>query len=146
MLDKNKSFYEIFEEIDGIKGKNKRIEKLHEYSSPHLKTFLDYTFNPKIIWKLPEGKPPYKEDEQNNKFGNMSTIRSLKKLIYFVNLDAKYENMQRAKRENLFINFLQSINTKDAELICLIKDKKFPFKHITQDLVKETFPLLAKNW
>ena len=35
---------------------------------------------------------------------------------------------------------LETVSPADAKLLCAIKDKKFPHKNITEDIVKEAFP------
>jgi hypothetical protein len=35
---------------------------------------------------------------------------------------------------------LESVARKDAELLIAVKDKKFPYKGITKEIVKEAFP------
>ena len=41
----------------------------------------------------------------------------------------------------MFINILQGLHPKEAELLCLVKDKKLSDKYkITLDNVKEAYP------
>jgi hypothetical protein len=61
-------------------------------------------------------------------------------LIYFV--ENSGHNLKPLKRETMFVEFLESLAPKDAELILAIKDKKLPFKGITEDIVREAFPEL----
>ena len=58
-------------------------------------------------------------------------------------LDANL-NLTKAKREQLFINFLEMIDPEDAKLIISAKDKKIPYPNITAELVNEAFPGLIK--
>ena len=45
------------------------------------------------------------------------------------------------RRETMFINILQGLHPKEAELLCLVKDKKLSDKYkITLDNVKEAYP------
>ena len=48
------------------------------------------------------------------------------------------------KRETMFVQLLENCAPKDAELLCLIKDKK-PIKGITIQHVTEALPGLIPN-
>ena len=50
------------------------------------------------------------------------------------------DELQDLKRESMWIELLESIPPKEAEMIDLVKDKKNPFKRITRELVDEAFP------
>jgi hypothetical protein len=53
--------------------------------------------------------------------------------------------MNQIKRESLFMQLLESVNPKDAELFIAAKDKSMKFKGITKKLVMETFPNLIRK-
>jgi hypothetical protein len=50
--------------------------------------------------------------------------------------------LHKIKRETLFIQLLESINEKEAELLCAVKDKELTrmYSAMTYDLVNQTFP------
>ncbi len=49
------------------------------------------------------------------------------------------------RRETMFINLLQGLHPLEAEIVCLVKDKKLSDKYkITQAIVAEAFPQI--NW
>ena len=50
------------------------------------------------------------------------------------------EKLMGVKRERMFIDMLESIHPRDAELVCNMINKKPPMKGITEKLVKEAFP------
>jgi hypothetical protein len=54
-------------------------------------------------------------------------------------------NLNAIKREQIFIQMLESINADDAELLVAMKDKKSPYKNITKDIVVEAFPGLIQE-
>jgi hypothetical protein len=57
------------------------------------------------------------------------------------------EQVNPMRRERMFIDILYRIDTKDAELICKMKDKELEgvYKGLTKKLVQEAFPgLLIK--
>ena len=45
------------------------------------------------------------------------------------------------RRETMFINLLEGLHPLEAEVLCLVKDKKLSDKYkITQDVVAEAYP------
>ena len=64
----------------------------------------------------------------------------MRKLYLFV--EGGNPNLKPNRREYLFIELLESIHPKEAELLLQVKDKKLKCNGLTYNLVKETFPKL----
>lgn len=127
---------EFLENVSKLKTKAEKVAALKHNDSTVLRMVLQGAFDPNVKWSLPEGTPPYKPNElvdQEHIF-----IRESRKLTYFI--QGFYPNLKQIKRESMFIELLESVAPKDASMLCAIKDKKFPFKGITIDVVKEAFP------
>jgi hypothetical protein len=45
----------------------------------------------------------------------------------------------------MFIEFLEALAPADAELIVSIKEKKLPYKGLTEDIVRAAFPGLLPD-
>ena len=58
--------------------------------------------------------------------------------------ELEIKNLPQMRREQLFIEMLSGLYIDEANLICLVKDKKLNKKYstITEKLVRETFPNL----
>ncbi len=139
-----KRIVDALEEINQLRGKKQRIEKMHEYSSL-IKPWLDMTYSPKIKWLVPEGVPPYKPSKDDSASAASRFLYEMKKINKFL-VGGPYPFMDAKKREKLFIEILEFIEPKDAVLLCGIKDKKLPYDKIDKNLVEEAFPLLAAKW
>ena len=49
--------------------------------------------------------------------------------------------MSSLRRETMFINILQGLHPLEAEIVCLVKDKKLQSKYkITKEIVSEAYP------
>jgi len=49
--------------------------------------------------------------------------------------------MNKMRKESMFINLLQGLHPLEAEIVCLVKDKKLSDKYnLTQDVVAEAYP------
>lgn len=127
----------ILQKIEQVK-KSERAEALRQNDSPTLRTVLSFCFDPNIKWLLPEGEAPFKKnvnEDQRNMF--YSQARTL-----YLYVEGGNRNLTATRREQLFIQLLESIDPEDAAMLVSIKDKKMPYKGITYDIVKEAFPEL----
>ena len=142
----NKTFHEIFSEVEKASSRKDKISALQKYSGPALKQVLGLTFDPAVVWLLPEGTPPYKPLP---KYADQEVAlqSELRKMYLFLegNSDTQ-RNLKQVRREQLFIGLLESIDPDDAKVVIGMKDRKLPYKGITRKLVAEAFPNLAKNW
>ena len=49
--------------------------------------------------------------------------------------------MSSLRRETMFINILQGLHPLEAEIVCLVKDKKLETKYkITKEIVFQAYP------
>lgn len=139
------SISEILEKVSRLKAKEDKIAGLRAQESKPLKDVLKYTFDNRIKFLLPEGPVPYTPLPTHEGQGQL--YHESRKLYLFVSFDGVplHPNLNALKRQTLFIQFLESIDPKDADLIVSIKDKKMPYKGITATLVKEAFPGLING-
>lgn len=135
-----KSLYELLKVCADQKKVDDRVEALRQTAAhtPALLTVLKYTFDPNIKFLLPDTDPPYKPtdylDQENRLYSE------LRRLYLFV--EGGNPNLTTVKREYLFIQLLESIDPKDAILLCSMKNKKLPFKELTSKIVLKAFPEL----
>jgi hypothetical protein len=99
-------------------------------------------FDPKVLFDLPEGDPPYKPQPKESDLQNY-LYHDFRRIKYFIK--GQYENIKPIKRETMFIEFLESMDPDDALMMLSIKNKKSPYKGITKALIKKTFTE-AKDW
>ena len=141
-----KTWYEILEWCSKGKTKAEKIVRLQKNSGAQLKQILGYTLDPNVKWLLPEGEPPYKPVADSAEIEGQRQAE-LRRLYLFIDGSTEAQiNLKPMRREQLFIELLESIHPNDAKLLCSMKEKKLPFKSITKNLVSEAFPNLTKNW
>ena len=134
------SLVTILANVAKAKNKKEKKEVLLKYGNNGvLKEILKYTYDPNIKFLLPPGNPPYKSvvDETENPTYLYGLVR---KLYLFV--EGGNPNLKPQRREYLFIELLESIHPKEAEILLQMKDKKLKCNGLTYNLVKETFPRL----
>jgi len=131
------SISEILSQANAARKIEDRIGILRSYTpQAHLKYLLRLTFDPGAVWLLPEGKIDYKPTDIPGKESNL--LSETKRLYLFI--EGEKPELQQQKREMLFIQMLEGLDPKDAELLCSCKDKKLPYKNIDSKLVLETWP------
>ena len=167
-LPKNPFTFEIFHLVSKQRSKAKKVEVLRKYDHPSLRALFIWNFDESVISLLPEGEVPYSGfDDQNTYSGTLSTriseeIRSMHEKDSFslgvtdqqghTTIRREYKNfyhflkggndgMNNIRRETMFINILEGIHPLEAEIICLVKDKRLSEKYkITKDVVSEAYP------
>lgn len=131
-----KTMYSILKDIDELSSQKEKVQALgqHQYKEA-LSIIANLALNPKVNWLLPEGNPPYKPCEFDAEGRFLSEIRRL-----YLFLEGGNNNLEQTKREQLFIDILESVDPDDAKLLLAMKDKKMPFKSINKTLIKKAFP------
>ena len=167
-LPRNPFLFEVLDLVSKQKSNAKKVEVLVKYAEPCLKAILIWNFDESIISMLPEGPVPYSAfEDQTIHSGNLSTkiteeVRKMHETGSFslgssdkqghTTIRKEYKNfyhfikggndgLNNIRRESMFINLLQGLHPLEAEIICLVKDKKLADKYkITKELVSESYP------
>ena len=166
-LPTNPFIFEVLELASKQRSNAKKVEVLKTYDDASLKTILIWNFDETVISLLPEGDVPYASTGEQtsysgtlsskvndavfkmNEFGSNSLgsmdqgKSSIRKeyQMFFNFVKGGNNGLSSLRRETMFINILQGLHPKEAELLCLVKDKKLTDKYkITFENVKESFP------
>ncbi len=167
-LPANAFVFEIFDVITKQRTKVKKVEALKKFNHPSLKALFIWNFDETVISLLPPGEVPYAGvDEQNvssgtvsgkiddavNKMaelgsnslgaqdqGRTSIRQEFKKFYNF--LQGGNPGLSSLRRETMFINILQGLHPREAEILCLVKDKQLEtkYKSITKEIVSQAYP------
>jgi hypothetical protein len=127
--------------VGNLKRTQEKIAALRENDSLILRAVLQVAYDPDVKFALPEGAPPYTPSRQLDD-QSVFIKNGVQQFRYF--LPNFYPGMNQGKREQLFIQFLEAIDPKDAELVCHIKEKN-PIKGFTLACVTEAFPDLIPS-
>ena len=160
--------FEVFHLASKQRSKAKKVEVLKRYEDASLKAIFIWNFDETIVSVLPPGEVPYTGyDEQTTNSGTLSTkiteeVRRMHQKGNFslgvtdqqghttINREARHfyrflkggdPGLNAIRRETMFINILQGLHPLEAEIVCLIKDKKLGEKYkITKEIVAEAYP------
>jgi len=130
---------EIFTKVNNAKDKPKKIAVLKENDSPQLRQVLKGAFDPKIKWDLPEGIPPYKENEAPIGTEHTTLFDETRKLFRFV--EGGDNTLSKTRKETMFIQVLEALEKNEAKALIAVKDKELNkhYKGLTENVVKEAF-------
>jgi len=132
---------EILGKIASLKTKDEKIAALRQNDNYAIRTILQGAYSKDIKWLLPPGEVPYKKNDLEDLESVLYS--EIRKLYLFV--EGGNPNLKQLRRETLFIELLESLAPADAELLAAIKDKKLPYKGLTEAIVKEAFPGLINE-
>ena len=170
-LPQNPFVHEILELASSQRANAKKVEALQRYEQDAVKVILKWNFDDDIVSALPEGEVPYGEEEDQLVYSgslseniakeaaggesatgqdldgrNKTSIRhEYSNFYHFV--QGGNPSLTTTRREMIFINMLQGLHPKEAELLCLVKDKDLESKYsVSLENVKQAYPEMTWGW
>ena len=169
-LPPNPFTFEVLALASKQRSNAKKVEVLKKYEHNSIKAIFIWNYDDTSISLLPPGEVPYSslKDEQvssgslstkvNQLVGTMeyndtvsmgnatdlkqgrTTLRKeWTKLYNFIK--GGNDSLKSLRRETMFIQILEGLHPLDAEILCLVKDKKLYDKYkITKENVSEAYP------
>jgi len=133
------SYHEILTKVNNGKDKPKKIEILRRYDTKELRMFLKGSFDPKCEWLLPEGTPPYRENDAPIGTEHTWLKQEVKRMFHF--LKGGNPQLNQMKRDTMFIQMLEGLSAEESKLLIQAKDGKLnkAYKGLTENLIKEAF-------
>ena len=130
---------ELFDLIEKEKDQAKKDQLLRNHNNTVVRTMLYLNYNPDVKFHLPEGTPPYKKDK-DKPIGYQETTLNLEMRRFYIWCRPD-QSLSATKREILFINMLEGLHYSEADLLCLIKDKKMEemYPSISEEMVRRVF-------
>ena len=164
-LPTNPFVFEVLDLASQQKSSAKTVEALKQYEHDCVKMIMVWNFDSSVISLLPTGEVPYGETQEQTVYmgslsenlareasggesatgqdldgrGKTSLRREYQNLYHYVK--GGNDALATTRREMMFINLLQGLHPREAEVLVLTKDKKLGDKYnITLDQVKEDYP------
>jgi hypothetical protein len=131
--------FEILELASKQRTNQKKVEVFKEYSTDALKAILIWNFDESVISMIPSGDVPYEKNEVPVGTDHTSLRKEWKNLYHFVK--GGNDSLSQVRRETMFIQILEGLHPKEADILCLVKDKNLQsqFK-ISKEVVEQSFP------
>ena len=145
-LPANPMVHELLEAVDSERVKASKLDLLRTHGDDSFKMTMIWNFDESVISMLPEGNVPYQPVESdvqaNREMGlpQRTTIRNSARNFYRF-IRGGDDQLNKIKREGLFINILETLPPPEADILVLVKDKALNTKYnITKELVAEAYP------
>jgi uncharacterized protein YihD (DUF1040 family) len=140
MITFRKEVFEVFEEYKKADSRKERLDVLKKYENNWaFKDILRGSFDDALVFNLPSGRPPFTPNKPESI--PSSLLKQHKEFGLYIQ-GGKGDNLTQFRRENKFIQLLESVHPEDAEYILKMVAKKPPCRYITKKIVQEAFPNL----
>lgn len=162
-LSANPFLFEVLELADRQTTKAKKIEVLREYRDDSIVAVFLWNYVPSLISALPPGEVPFAAvnelvvgndtlsdtvDKQINSNQKADALGSNKRTsiateykIFYNFIKGGNDTLSSIRRETMFINLLEGLHPKEAQILILTKDKNLTSQYkLPFELVKEAYP------
>lgn len=122
---------EILQEIDN----NPELLKTTYKDDAPLKVLLEHAFLPELKFDLPEGAPPFKNDAAPIGMTPVVFTSEFRRFYIFT----KKKELPKIRKEQLFIQLLESIHPTEANILIHVKDQRLNklYSNINQKTLEE---------
>ena len=161
----NPFIFEIFDLVANQKTNPKKVQVLQQYEDDSVKSIVIWNFDDTVVSLLPEGDVPYGDLKDQNVYsgslsenlamearggeaatrqdlqgqGRTSLRREWQNLYNYV--QGGNNTLSTIRREMMFINLLEGLHPKEAELLVKVKDGKLTDLYdVSFDNIKAAFP------
>lgn len=135
-----KNLYEIFEEFESAPTKDEKLAVLRNNNRHDLVGVLQMTFDPRIQFVI-EKAPKFKPDDSPPGLGYSSIHQELQRIYLLVKDHPRAPaTLTQQRREQIFIQMLEALEAKEANILLGMVLKKLPVKGLTPKIVKEVYP------
>ena len=134
-------FSEILNKVAKLKTKKQKVDFLRQHNTDALRMILKSSFDPKIVWQLPEGEVPFSPNDAPEGTEHTVLAMEARKLYNFI--QGGNNALTQNKREMMFVQMLEGLHQTEAYMLVDAKDKILhkTYKGLSAAVVKEAF-----NW
>lgn len=134
--------HEVFDEIEKIPSMKERKESLqrHAKTRPVIPALLRLAYDKRVEVLLPETDPPFKKSDLMEGLTDTRLDNEVRRFKVFIRGQG-YDNLRQPKREGLFLSILESLHSREAEIMVQCFQHKFRLKGFTIPEINDVF-----NW
>ena len=130
--------HEVLQKVSNAKTKKEKIKLLQEFNTNALRMLLIINFDDSVVSMLPPGNVPYTPNEAPEGTEHTILEKEARLLHHFFKGGS---NVSQVKRESMFVQILEGLNSGEAEALILAKDKRIGKRwKITKACVSEAYP------
>ena len=133
--------HEVLQKVSNAKTKKEKIKLLQEFNTNALRMLLIINFDDSVVSMLPPGNVPYTPNEAPEGTEHTILEKEARLLHHFFKGGS---NVSQVKREQMFVQMLEGLNSGEAEALIKAKDKQIGKRwKITKATVSEAFPSIV---
>ena len=114
-------FSEVLTKLGKIKTKKGKVSYLKEHNTDALRIVIKSSYDPNVVWLLPEGNVPYVPNDAPEGTEHTDLAWEARKLYNYVR--GGNNALSQNKREAMFVQLLEGLHPDEAELLVAAKDK-----------------------
>ncbi len=126
--------FEALNRINAIEDEMQRATELNKV--PALLTIVKFALDPNVTFALPDGDPPFKPADDITTHGML--WQEIRRLYLFTK--EGNPNLTQMRRELLYIQMLEAMHPKDADVINQLKTKSWSYNNIDVEFINKFFP------
>jgi hypothetical protein len=135
-----KNMYEVFDEFEQAQTKEEQMKVIERNLSKTLVDVLLLTFHPDYQWKVKQFPDNYVTPDTKPGISVCQLSTEIRKLYLFREGEQTAESLSPRKQKELLIQFLESLEPREAEVVIGIFNKDQGVNGLTYEFVKEAFP------
>ncbi len=139
-LPPNPFVFEILELANKQRSIDDRVDVLRDHRHDALTAILIWNFDDTAVSMIPEGTVPYERNEVPVGTDHTSLRREWSNLYNFVK--GGNDTLSAVRRETMFIQMLEGLHPKEADILCLVKDggltRQYP--KLNKEIVAKAYP------
>lgn len=143
---RRRKIYEVFDELAAAKSKAEVKRILKEYDALPVKVVLQMIYHPAVKFALPTTRPEadtYKLGDDHNHPNDLwrDLMSGGNAQIKMFLRNHGYDTMNQMRREKKFLDYIEGVAPKDAELLFdIIEDKvRSRLKFVTKEIIREVY-------
>ena len=145
---------EVLQRVSNAKVKSDKIKVLREYKSPALTKILLCNFATNVHFVFPPGKTPYTPSKKpkgvdhtrlftEHRFIDKFIVKKIGGIVFYGCSMEPRPRIQQLKKEQMWMQLMESLHPEEAALLDLVKDKKLNTRYkVSRQNVIDAFPEL----
>lgn len=135
-----KNIYEVFDEFEDATNDDERLAVIQRNLSKTLHDVLYLTYHPDLQWYYVALPKSYRMKVIPPGMSYCQLSTELRKLYLFQENNSEAQKISEKKRDLLYVEFLESLEPREVEVVLGIFKKDQGVKGLTVEFVKKAFP------
>jgi hypothetical protein len=136
------NIYEIFDKFNAATTKEQRQQVLRENAFPHFLQVLKYAFDPQYQFHVNSFPKNYIKPDTFPGIRYAGIESEIRRAYLFLKGNPTADSLTEEKRNQVLVQLLESFEPREAQIFVDMMKKNLNIKHLTPNLIHQTFPNL----